>query len=409
MEATADTHLRESRVGDGNLLRGAFVYGPNASGKSNLIEGFDWMRSFVLRSASGDLERDDISIPRFQLREDKREGVCEMECEFLVEDRRYRYGFAVDGERVREEWAYRGRARLFSRKNGEIALNARQFPEGKGLEMRTRDEALFLAVCATWNGTIAGEMVDWFRAALVFSGLSDNENFNLTASCLENPELKRWILTMSQMADFSIEDFSTEERERPRAIGQVKVAAKLPKNSRPSLRLKRWRPKKIKTTRPVFGPDGEVTGSTEFDLDSDESKGTQRFVTLVAPLLGATLSGRVVFIDEFEARLHPKLTREIVKFWFTSGLGKTGAQLIAATHDTGLMSPDLLRRDQIWFTEKDEQGASALYSLAEFSSDRVRPTTQFERQYLQGIFGALPRLALEKAGAVYGADHGQEK
>ena len=100
-------------------------------------------------------------------------------------------------------------------------------------------------------------------------------------------------------------------------------------------------------------------------------------------------------VDEFEARLHPLLTRAIFE-WFHGPGHKCSAQLIVATHDVGLMDPDFLRRDQVWFCDKDKAGATSVYCLAEFDSNTMRPTTKFNRQYMLGLLGAVPKLALMK-------------
>jgi AAA15 family ATPase/GTPase len=132
----------------------------------------------------------------------------------------------------------------------------------------------------------------------------------------------------------------------------------------------------------------------EFDLEDDESQGTRKFVAMAGPVLHTVEEGSILLIDEFEARLHPKLTKAILD-WFHGPQNNKGAQLVIATHDTGLMTPEILRRDQIWFCEKDNQGTTTLYCLDEFDKQEVRATTKFNRQYLEGIFGAVPKIALE--------------
>jgi AAA15 family ATPase/GTPase len=138
----------------------------------------------------------------------------------------------------------------------------------------------------------------------------------------------------------------------------------------------------------------------EFDLKKDESEGTRKFIALSGPLHHAVEDDGVLVVDEFEARLHPLLTQAIID-WFHSPLNPGRAQLIIATHDVHLMEPERIRRDQVWFTEKDDKGETQLYNLAEFDPQDVRPTTKFSRQYLLGLFGAVPRLALLKGDTVH--------
>jgi AAA15 family ATPase/GTPase len=149
----------------------------------------------------------------------------------------------------------------------------------------------------------------------------------------------------------------------------------------------------IKTQHKRVDKRGKESGLVEFDLETQESQGTQKFVALSAPLYNTVEEGSVLVVDEFEARLHPLLTRAIFEWFHKQAQGGT-AQLIVATHDAGLMEPDLLRRDQIWFCEKNENGETSVYCLAEFDSNTVRPTTKFNRQYMLGLLGGIPKLAL---------------
>jgi AAA15 family ATPase/GTPase len=127
----------------------------------------------------------------------------------------------------------------------------------------------------------------------------------------------------------------------------------------------------------------------EFDLPADESAGTQKFVALTGPFLHTLREGSVLFVDELEARLHPLLTKALVAL-FNSSANRKNAQLIFATHDEGLLDPQRIRRDQVWFVEKDGMGASRLYCLDEIKG--VRKEAKFAKEYLFGQFGAVPRV-----------------
>jgi hypothetical protein len=127
----------------------------------------------------------------------------------------------------------------------------------------------------------------------------------------------------------------------------------------------------------------------EFDLDDQESEGTKKLFALAGLLVSTLRNGRVLVIDELDARLHPTMTREIVSLFNSREANPNHAQLIFTTHDTNLLDNRLFRRDQIWFTEKDRLGATHLYSLAEF---RIRNDEAFERNYIRGRYGAIPFL-----------------
>ncbi|MFO7683964.1 MAG: ATP-binding protein [Chloroflexota bacterium] len=125
-------------------------------------------------------------------------------------------------------------------------------------------------------------------------------------------------------------------------------------------------------------------------MDKHESEGTQKLFVMSAPLLDSLQKGKVLVVDELDARLHPKMTREIIFLFNNKATNPNGAQLIFNTQDTTLLDNRLFRRDQIWFVEKDQQGASHLYSLAEF---KVRNDKDYERGYIQGRYGAVPYLS----------------
>ena len=126
-----------------------------------------------------------------------------------------------------------------------------------------------------------------------------------------------------------------------------------------------------------------------FDLDEHESEGTKKLFSLSGPLVDTLRRGDVLIIDEFDARLHPLMTKEIVRLFNDPLRNPKHAQLVFATQDTSLLDNQLLRRDQIWFVEKDRQGASYLYSLAEF---KVRNDATYEKDYIHGRYGAIPYL-----------------
>jgi hypothetical protein len=142
----------------------------------------------------------------------------------------------------------------------------------------------------------------------------------------------------------------------------------------------------LKTMHKRFDPKGLPISSVEFDLE-DESAGTQKLFHISGPIVDVLANGKILVIDEIEARLHTYLTRKLIQLFNSQATNPKRAQLIFATHDTNLLSKKLFRRDQIWFVEKDSQSASHLYSLAEL---KVRNDASFENEYLQGIYGAVP-------------------
>jgi hypothetical protein len=305
---------------------------------------------------------------------------------------------------VHAEWLFRRRggakpARLFTRERQEIDVNAELFREGlvlKKLEKDlgnspVRENALALSVVAQFNGQSAKEILEWFDQLRFTSGLSDRGHFAYTAERLKDSASRTALLDFARRADFNISDLSGEISEMTTenlpAPLREQLKGKLPPGGKVVVHAE------IKTQHPRYAADGTLAGSVEFDVAEQESQGTQKFIALSGPLHNTIEEGSILVVDEFEARLHPLLTRAIFE-WFHSPSHPCTAQLIVATHDVGLMDPEYLRRDQVWLCSKDPQGATSLYSLAEFDSSTVRPTTKFSRQYLLGLLGAVPKLAL---------------
>ena len=141
------------------------------------------------------------------------------------------------------------------------------------------------------------------------------------------------------------------------------------------------------TTHNVYGKEGKVVGYTKFNAEIFESNGTNKVISFSGPLFNTLLKGKVLFVDELDAKLHPMLTRAIVRLFMDKETNPKGAQLVFTTHDTHLLDKEYLRRDQVWFTEKDATEASDLYSLLEF---KERNDRNFAKNYIQGRYGAIP-------------------
>ena len=400
LEASGDSHLEHSHLIQGSpghkVLKSAAIYGANASGKSNVINAMIWMRSFVLESISEKVESPEIAVEPFRLQEGLSKEPTVFEIEFLLAADRFRYGFAVSKSGVEEEWLYRkgpkGKpAKIFTREKQDISTNPRQ---EKGLEPfipRTRTNTLFLKVCAEFNFHFAERVTNWFRRFRYASGLNETSFIGFTAERLADEKHRTELLKFIKKADFSICDI----RSKIELLTEKDLPADIPAEIKKEILGKRITSDEILTTHSVFDANGNIVGNEEFDLDKDESEGTRKFVALAGPILHTIQQGAILLIDEFEARLHPNLTKAIIQ-WFHGPQNNKGAQIVIATHDTGLMDPELLRRDQIWFCEKDERGSTSLYCLDEFDKKEVRATTKFNRQYLQGVFGAVPQVALEE-------------
>lgn len=379
-----------SAVAEGpRLLRSAAVYGANASGKSNLVGALELVRTMVLDSSHKMQDGDPIDVEAFRLL--GKDGPSRFEVVFLLDGMEYRYGFQADPVSVSEEWLYCRRGgeeeTFFERTGQEITLGPEFHREGAGLEVRTRENALFLSVVAQFNGEIAGRVRRWFGELFVMSGLNDYHARHHTEIDLDDEAQRAAIVRWVMALDLGIDGI--EVVKQPIQYVSLEPSAE-------PLRT-RYR---IVTLHRQRAEDGQILGTARFDLSRHESEGTRKLFALAGPLLSALQHGRCVVIDEFDARLHPLLTRQLVGFFHDPEINKRGAQLVFTTHDTNLLDASLFRRDQVWFVEKDRGGASHLYSLAEF---RARDDGPLEENYIQGRYGAIPflgdlRRALGEAG-----------
>jgi len=395
-EPRVDHHLEWSNlieVGNRRLLKTAAIFGPNASGKSSVIAAMIWLRQFALNSSKDTQAGELIDAQPFRLSTATEAAPCHFEVEFVLGEFEYRYGCDVTTKHIESEWLFRKlptakAATLFTREGQKIKVNPEYFPEGNGLEKHTRENALFLSVCAQFAGAESTKILEWMRRFRPVSGLSEQNFFVFTAKRLGDPKHSEHLLELAQKADFNICALRSEIEE----VTEAKLPPDMPPNVRKQILKQKVFQADIKTTHEKRDADGKIVGLVEFDLAKDESQGSQKFIALSGPLTHTLEEGSILLVDELEARLHPKLTQAIVDL-FHSPVNRKNAQLIFAAHDVTLLDSERFRRDQIWFTEKDAQGATDLFTLADFDPKDVRPDSKFSRQYLMGLFGAIPKLA----------------
>jgi AAA15 family ATPase/GTPase len=397
-----DKHVDENNTyladNDLILLTSAAVYGANASGKSNLITAIAFMKNFVLNSSRETQASESINVENFRLSTETSDKPSFFQVVFLMGEKKYRYGFEVDRGKVVTEWLFiagsRKEIRLFSRDEEGISL-ARKFKEGKGLQDKTRPNALYISVVSQFNGLISKNVLDWFRNLRIVSGLDDVGYRGFTLDRFEEESFRQDIIRLVKSLDLGIDDITSKKMEQ----SEVNLPADFPKELKVLIFKNPSNWFLIQTQHKKYDANGKSVDIEVFDLESNESHGTQKLFFLAGPLLDTLVNGRVLFIDELEARLHPNLTCEIIKLFNSKETNKNHSQLIFTTHDTNLLSNKMFRRDQIYFTEKDRRGSTHLYSLSEL---KVRNDAFYENDYIEGKYGAIPfigdlrRISLEE-------------
>jgi len=373
-----DKELNENNVFPINdklsLLKSAAIYGANASGKSNLVAAINFMKWFVLNSSKETQVSDAIDIEAFRLSTETEKEPSFFEIVFILEDKTFRYGFEVNAREVVSEWLFQAddteEKMLFERDVDNYILD--DFPEGQGISDKTRSNALFLSVVAQFNGKISGKILLWFSKNLqLISGLQDTQYRKETLESFENDRHRHDIIEFIKKLDLGIADIQIKKyiSQKTAMFGIYEVG--------------------VKTVHRKYDADGKQTAIELFDIETHESEGTNKLFALAGLLLDTLRTGKILLIDELDARLHPLITRELICLFNSNETNPHNAQLIFTTHDTNLFTSKTLRKDQIWFTEKDNKGATDLYSLVEY---KVGKNASFERDYMIGKYGAIPFL-----------------
>ena len=267
----------------------------------------------------------------------------------------------------------------------------KEFPEGNNLEKKTRDNALFLAICDQFNGKISGRVLKWFKNLNTISGLT-HENYRVsTFSLLESEKSQEQIFNFFKKLDLGFDKVELRKTDFNPSVLPKEMPEELVKKLIADMTGEKII--SVDTFHKKFNADGSFSEWKRFDLASQESSGTNKIFDLAGSVFNTLIFGGVLIIDELDAKLHPLLTNAIVKLFNSSEYNANKAQLVFATHDTNLLTMGNFRRDQIYFVEKDNFSASDIYSLAEYKEaggTKVRKDRSFEKDYIQGRYGAIP-------------------
>lgn len=366
LAATSDQAFHDSILspdGKKQILPVAAIYGANAAGKSNLLHAISLMHSMVVGEYAKPLK--DMPLPQEPFAFTGAEESTTFEAIYYYNGVKYAYGFSFNRERITEEYLYHWRngreGLVFSRKDGEFVFRENK-TEQMVLAGRTPANRLYLVTSNEWNNEETQDAYLWFSRKLN-TIQRDNESYDQTLSAIEkNGGRKKKILREMMVADLGIVDIKVSgSREKP----------------------------VIMTTHRLVDEEGK---ESDYDLlITQESAGTQRFFSRIGSWLKALETGGILIVDEIESSMHPLLTRHLVEAMQDRAINSNQAQLIFTTHDVGLLDQKLLRRDQIWFAEKDEKTAETdLYALTDFSP---RKGENIQKGYLQGRYGAIPFIS----------------
>lgn len=388
-----------------NLLKSAVIYGNNASGKSNLLEALGFMQAIVLNSFRDALvENSEKKFPlqKFILNSKTETESSFFEISFIHENIKYRYGFEIDYDKVVAEWLYHTTSKevyLFKRDYQKIEINKTAFKEGLGKEGDVKENVLFLSLLATLGKEISMEIVTWFKKINFINGIhdrghkrytidklkSDKNFFNWVLHFIKYLEISNLTTTEEDVIDIDLE--TLREKEKDEEIINLFTSIH-------NIQSKQSKRDQLITYHRKYDENNNFIDSVPFNFDNQESEGTKKLLYLLGPWYDTLKNGKILAIDELDSRLHSNLTLKLIEFFHK--FNKTNAQLIFAVHDTSILNKETFRRDQIYFVEKNQFGASELLCLADFKTDKVRNKSAFNKNYIQGKYGAIPYFEIDE-------------
>jgi AAA15 family ATPase/GTPase len=378
------------RVGRLQVLPVAAVYGANASGKTSLLKAIRFFSSAVASSQTQWKPDGGIPIEQFAFgtKSDPEKSTFEMD--FVHDGVRHTYGFEITREKVLAEWLYvfpKGRRQeWFVRKNDNIQFGRFLHGQLRSIWELTRSNSLFLSAAAQNNHRRLKPLYDWLANKIIFlEGPRFDHAINSMERCADESSRKILVRLLKQ-ADLGVTGMDFERERLPEEVRSFfSSAAK-------SLGRTAELPKQLAKVR-LRHRVAHTKEGIPLEIGA-ESAGTIAWLALLPPVLDVVNFGGVLLVDELDASLHPLLARQVLSS-FSHRSNTKSAQLIFNTHDTNLLDPEILRRDQIWFVEKDKSGASHSYALTDF---KPRQMENLAKGYLQGRYGAIPFLQSKTLG-----------
>jgi len=372
LQATSISEFEESLIKQekcSNLLPVSVIYGPNGGGKSNLLQALACLITTVVNPIRdlGNTREDIIIQQRFFSKPFMYDvETIEEPIEYLIFFRKgnyeYRYYLATLKDEIfaetldRKTFGGKKPAQIFYREGEVITLGPTLSKEGVNTKVNEKMPYLsFLAI--NYNIPVIAEVQEWFESCIIRS--YGNPLVEMEVMFSENANVKKQIVTLLNDMGIDIEDYRFDNEE-----------------------------KELFLKRTIEGKPYELSLS-------EESDGTRKLIAALPAILIALQEGRLVIIDELDAKLHPKLLRYVISLFKNPKVNRNGAQLLFTSHDMSTMKNTVFRRDEIWFAALNEKRSSEIYSLYEIrreDNERVKSTAAFDKQYLEGRYGADPYL-----------------
>lgn len=372
--------------GKKKYLKTAAVYGANSSGKSNFVRAFQAMGFTLLDSVRLNPTESLHYYDPFILNENGPLEPSFFEVVFSSNEKTYRYGFEYNETAIVSEWFFQvlqtKEQVLFIRDSEGITVDDAHFVEGVGKEDQTEKNRLFLSLCAQLKGEISKSVIFWFENDIdVLSGLSAWRYEDYTKKLLhDNDEKSIDMRDLYLKLKLGFQAVATREEKVVSHRGNMEY-------SRTQV--------EVDSIHSVYDNNGQIIGTTSRPFTQFESSGTQKVFNLSGLLFDALQKGGTLVIDEMDAAMHPLISQQLILLFNNPETNPHNAQLIFNTHDTHLLSAKILRRDQIWFTEKDSQEQTDLYNMMDIvfpDGTKPRNDSNYEKNYIAGRYGAVPYI-----------------
>lgn len=376
-------------VPSGSVLPAIVIYGANASGKSNVVNAIAAMQGMVLWSHTRGEPGGGVPRDAFKLDSTCSQTPSRFEIDFIIDDVRYHYGFETTDDVFASEWLYAfpgsHRRRMFERDNSGFNFGRWLKGQNNNIARLTRPNSLFLSAAAQNGHEQLSKIYEYFRSIEFASTISISGTTASARFTTDDPDPRVIeFLASINTGVIGYQKRETDISEKDRVIRR-EVFAIVEKFSGNSVKIE-FNEDDDKHVAIELAHRGRQGEPFYLDLDS-ESAGTRRLLIVLGLAYQALDKGTPLCIDEVDASLHTYASEAILKLFCRPDINQNGAQLIATTHNTNLMKSSVLRRDQLWFTEKTPEGATELYPLTDI---RTRKGDNIELGYLQGRFGALP-------------------
>lgn len=410
MEATGLGTFKNSLISFNGLklLPGAAIYGKNGGGKSNVIRAFWLAAQFIKNAQRTQHEKASIPVISFALNDYSSSEPSEFEFIYTLEGTKYWYFFSATREKIFSESLYhapKGQKALVFTREGQRYSFTEDKARRKLVSEAVAENQLFFSVACTMNDSVCSNAMRWFRERLFFSrDYSDIPRQLLDYS--NDTNMLKAISDYAKSADLGIEDMLFEINSNE-VDDETALPDNIPEDIKTALAQFLHTLSETSNNSEVRLKMGEVTAISKhkgrnkngnsqlYSLElADESDGTRKLMSIAPAIESVLANGGVLLVDEIERELHPMLVDFVVSKFQSKKSNLNGAQIVFTTHNTELLNMELLRKDQLYFVDKNqEDGASELYSISEFAT---RTTENIRKGYLLGKYGATPNVEIEE-------------